>query len=1024
MRALADDGERRDRLHAADEVLGMDDVPTRADVRDQHRRAGRADRLADPVLAGGVRAALDPGEPVADRALLGPGSVEDVDDRAARAERLREVVERTGQHLVDFERPVQRSARLVQQREPLRERLGFPLARPGLLEEPGVLQRDRRVVGERLDQLHRVRAEVLRDEKVRHQHTVDVVAARDRDAEDRTHGGGTDQPPRRRREPEGRVRLHVACPHDAPLLEGSARHAFSQTQELVAGELGLQVEPPLVGEATPCPVVAEDRRGVAAEELDRLGRDPVEHLVGLEARRELACQPVEARRLSLARLRLRIQPALFERHRQVLAEHAERLDARRRDRPAARLVVGARRAEDAVADHERCDDEAPAAEVRMRAERRRDRRGARQVLVRKHGDRAPALHRLPERAGVRREGQADLPLWGLRTERTHRLEPRAVRREEQDAHPVESDHVVGRPDERVEPRIPVPRRLHGHRGPVEALEPLLPFLRVAEQPSLLDRHRRLVGETREQRDLVGVEAAHPFRIDVERAGHSAPAPEWHADEAAEAELERPPLVERIVPGVRGQILDHHGLARRDDPARQALADLDPRARHHAGGRLGPGRDQQVVALAEPDAGRLGAQQARRLVHDQPEHLVGLVDGGEPARHLVEHLELAPVPLGVLEQPRVFQEEPDLVAHALRELELASRRRATRLPPHEVEGPGRRRVEDDREEEPRLVGERTEQRVREAGIVRHVVGEDGPTLPPDRKVKALLAQRKRRDRERLHVFLGHVVRRRWDEVVRGAVVQVGRGRLRTEQARELAADAPEPFAHVQRRADRGRDRGQRLALRDAPAQVPLEGRVLPEQVTALDHPADDRGEAVQVDGLHDVARGAPLDRLDRRVQRGVARDDHDLGRQLAPSSRVHDGEAVAVGKHEVEQDQRDGPLVDEPDALGRRVRHEHPVPLAFEMLGEETGDPGIVIDDEDLLRGVHGLAYRGVRSRTKKRVRTPWAGRRCGRARSRARGSGRRRTRRGLCPARHAPRRGTATRRPPARAARTASCPRP
>ncbi len=99
-----------------------------------------------------------------------------------------------------------------------------------------------------------------------------------------------------------------------------------------------------------------------------------------------------------------------------------------------------------------------------------------------------------------------------------------------------------------------------------------------------------------------------------------------------------PLVRGVVARVADQILHDDGLAPLDHEAAQALADVQPGARHEGRRRFGPRPEDELVALDQPEPRGLDAEQAGGLVDDEGQHLVGLVDGGETAADLVEDLE--------------------------------------------------------------------------------------------------------------------------------------------------------------------------------------------------------------------------------------------------------------------------------------------------------------------------------------------------------------------------------------------------
>ena len=166
------------------------------------------------------------------------------------------------------------------------------------------------------------------------------------------------------------------------------------------------------------------------------------------------------------------------------------------------------------------------------------------------------------------------------------------------------------------------------------------FAGLLKQAVLFDRQRGLVGEAREQRDLVRAKASPLLRVHVQYADYAAVRPERHTEKAVESQIDGGPLVAWIVARVLSPIRDDDGLARRDHGATQTLAHGDPRAGHDGGGRFGAGSDDQVVAVAQPKPRAFDLEQRRRRIHDEIENLPALLDGREPAGDVVENLEAA------------------------------------------------------------------------------------------------------------------------------------------------------------------------------------------------------------------------------------------------------------------------------------------------------------------------------------------------------------------------------------------------
>jgi len=157
----------------------MDEIGMHGDVAQEQGRPRLAHVYADPAAPrrrAGPRAARHPVAGAADqRPVLG----EVVHEHAASAEGPRQLLERAVQHRVDVERAVERSGRLVQERQAAGEGLGLALAAPRLLEEPRVLQRDRRVVGQCRYELNLAHGEIVRLEEVHDQDAVRLLAGGD-----------------------------------------------------------------------------------------------------------------------------------------------------------------------------------------------------------------------------------------------------------------------------------------------------------------------------------------------------------------------------------------------------------------------------------------------------------------------------------------------------------------------------------------------------------------------------------------------------------------------------------------------------------------------------------------------------------------------------------------------------------------------------------------------------------------------------------------------------------------------------
>ena len=256
-------------------------------------------------------------------------------------------------------------------------------------------------------------------------------------------------------------------------------------------------------------VVEEDPDGLTARQLERLLGDHVEQALAIEAGGQLPRHRVEPGGFLLARARLGVEPALLERHGEVLAQRAERLDALPADRPTARLVVGADDADHAIADDERRDDESARAQKGAVEARPIEREHPREIRIRQDGDRSSGLqglvvgtgfggHRQPESGSARRRRSSPARSCS---------EPSAVSRNTFDA--VEADDVARGANEGAEPSARSQELSHRDRGMREPLEQGATVLGLAQQSRLLDRERRLVGQRRQQRDVVRQEVPTP-----------------------------------------------------------------------------------------------------------------------------------------------------------------------------------------------------------------------------------------------------------------------------------------------------------------------------------------------------------------------------------------------------------------------------------------------------------------------------------------------------------------------------------
>ena len=164
----------------------------------------------------------------------------------------------------------------------------------------------------------------------------------------------------------------------------------------------------------------------------------------------------------------------------------------------------------------------------------------------------------------------------------------------------------------------------------------------------MDGERGLVGERRQEGDLVAREPSRALRVDVERADRLVVDAQRHSQEAVKALLQRGALARGIEADVFVEIFRHDRLAGGHDPAAQALSDLDPRTGHEGGRRLRPGRHHEILPLPQPDAGSLRSQQPTRLLDEEGEEGIRVVDRGQLPGQSVEDVQAASLPLALPE----------------------------------------------------------------------------------------------------------------------------------------------------------------------------------------------------------------------------------------------------------------------------------------------------------------------------------------------------------------------------------------
>ena len=198
-----------------------------------------------------------------------------------------------------------------------------------------------------------------------------------------------------------------------------------------------------------------------------------------------------------------------------------------------------------------------------------------QVLVGEDGLQLPAVERLEVRAGglCQRQRRRQRPV-ALAVGRGQ-LQPGRVGRRQEDLHPVEADHLDDAPDEGPQPLLAVPRGLHRERHLVQPGEEATPLLGPPQEPALLDRQRGVVGERRQERDLLGVEPAAAGVEEAQDPDDPAVGAQRDREEPPQAPIEGDAAVGRVGDRVVAEVLDGHRHPGGDDATAQALAGLDP-----------------------------------------------------------------------------------------------------------------------------------------------------------------------------------------------------------------------------------------------------------------------------------------------------------------------------------------------------------------------------------------------------------------------------------------------------------------
>ena len=175
----------------------------------------------------------------------------------------------------------------------------------------------------------------------------------------------------------------------------------------------------------------------------------------------------------------------------------------------------------------------------------------------------------------------------------------------------------------------------GHR-PVGRVE-------VGEEPRVLQRHRGVGRERRQQRDLRRREGPHRAVHREQRADHAAVEHQRDAEDRADP-LARDRLVDVAAvhePLVGLVVLGEVRRTRLRHQAEQAGAERKPQRAELRGQRaVGDLHVRRALGLVvEREVGHVGVQQLPRPAHDRGQDLVDVADRGQVARGLVERAQL-------------------------------------------------------------------------------------------------------------------------------------------------------------------------------------------------------------------------------------------------------------------------------------------------------------------------------------------------------------------------------------------------
>ena len=532
---------------------------------------------------------------MADRDGLGLALAE-ADHRQVASDQLLGAVRDPSQDRVDVER---RGDRLRDAGEHLR----LPPPALTLLVQARVLQRERRLVSERLHELDlpvRERADVvaIRDEGAEH-----PVADEERHGHHGPIALGLDGGARRRREVERRIVQQIGRPDRATLRDRGGRRAVARMQRAhglkCATHSAARHEEQ--GVARPIRVHERDRGSLGAEQSARAVDDQRQDLLELQRRRDRAAELGERLGLAPAGRVVGEQSRVMDRRRRVVGEPEQDLLVTVRE--DAVVPVGDREKPfDAVLDrdghrHERAHALCAGDRRVLRADPRvLEIAGRAEGSTRREDFAARALT-----SGDPERGVAVVPRAGP-VAKGHGVDARVAERDERHVAAADLSRPLG---DALEHGREVERGVDAPDHVRQQLGLSLATARVLVEARVLDGDGRLVGEEPGEVLLFGGEVVPTAEPDDERADRAIVVDQRERD----ASMEVARFGHRAMPPPRIllDVLDVFGTARGEHRAGDALVARNGIGAHAAAGELRPGPEaaafaQDLVAVVHPDVG--------------------------------------------------------------------------------------------------------------------------------------------------------------------------------------------------------------------------------------------------------------------------------------------------------------------------------------------------------------------------------------------------------------------------------------